>query len=183
VAALEVRIARLEARPAASGVVQQAAAPPPAPAPTPAPAAAPATDPAAQAQQLQDWHTRILDPRASEEDKLVAWRQMRTRQNAWNDAVVSAMTAIGLNSANAATRADVWRQANGGSTSPLMGEALMLALRNDPDPTAREEAAKTLAKYLDQQGVRALLEQAEQNDLDEKVKNQAKMTLAKGGQR
>ncbi len=184
VAALEARIARLEQRAVTPAVVQPPPAPPPAAAPAPAPTAAPAaTDPASQAQQLQDLHTKILDPRASEEEKVVAWKQLRNRDNAWNDAVVSAMTAIGLNSANAATRADVWRQANGKSTSPLMGEALMLALRNDQDATAREEAAKTLAKYLDQQGVRAVLEQAAQNDLDEKVKNQAKATLARGGQR
>lgn len=122
---------------------------------------------------------RILDPRASETDKLAAWRALRDAgPDAWTDAVVAEMARIGLTSPSAQVRADVWRQADARARSERLVPSLMQALVHDPDASTREEAAETLANYLDSPGVRAALEAAAANDADPNVKRQALGSLS-----
>ena len=122
---------------------------------------------------------KILDPRASESDKLAAWSVLRDAgPDAWTDAVVAEMARIGLTSPSAQVRADVWRQADARARSERLVPSLMQALVHDVDASTREEAAETLANYLDSPGVRAALEAAAANDADPNVKREALGSLS-----
>ncbi|MCA8965347.1 MAG: hypothetical protein KDC48_10680 [Planctomycetes bacterium] len=129
-------------------------------------------------QQRRTTHqTTILDPAATDEARIGAWRELRGLPDSYDDGVVAVMTQLGLSSADEKTRADVWRQAHGRSTHPALGVAMVQALQSDAAASAREEAAETLEYYLDAPGVRQALEIAAQGDADEKVRRQASRTL------
>ena len=130
----------------------------------------------AQQRERQFHRTALLDPAATEEARLVAWRALRSIPDSYDDEVVATMTRLGLSSADAATRADVWRQADSRSTHPAMATALLQALQTDAAANVREEAAETLENYLEVAGVRQALEIAAQSDADEKVRRQANAT-------
>lgn len=134
-------------------------------------------DPAELLRQTAGFQTTILDPRATEQDKLRAWGSLRNREGAWTDAVVAEMTRIGLSSADPAVRADVWRQADGRSTHPAMAVALLQALQSDAVAGVREEAAETLENYADRPDVQQALRLAREHDPDEKVRRYAQRSL------
>lgn len=147
--------------------------------PAPAPVAK-VVDPVERARRVQENQQLILDPRSDDKAKLRAWGKLRDFDNSWNDAVVATMTHLGLTSADAKVRADVWRQADGGSrVHPVMCNALLQALASDGDAKVRDEAAETLENYLGQPGVRTSLEQASRHDADEKVRRRAVETLSR----
>jgi len=138
-----------------------------------------ATEKQEREQLLASNHKKLLDPRNTAAQKLAAWRQLRHIPGSYDDAVVSVMTQIGLSSVDEATRADVWRQADGSSTHPAIGTALLQALRADSAASVRSEAAETLENYLDTPGVRQSLEFAAQNDASKEVRRQALKTLGR----
>ncbi|MCA8948155.1 MAG: hypothetical protein KDE27_01555 [Planctomycetes bacterium] len=115
-------------------------------------------DPAEELRRIESWQTAILDPTTSEQQKLEAWGELRHRENAWNDAVVAQMVHVGLNSADAATRADVWRQADARSQHESLVPALLQSLQLDADAKVREEAAETLVEYRDRPTVVAMID-------------------------
>ncbi len=131
----------------------------------------------AQQQERQLHQTALLDPAATEQARIEAWRGLRRIPDSYDDAVVAVITQLGLSSADAATRADVWRQADSRSKHPAIATALLQALQSDAAANAREEAAETLGIYLDSPGVRQALELAAQSDADEKVRRQASSSL------
>lgn len=118
----------------------------------------------------------ILDPVATEAEKLAAWQALRF-SDGWTDDVVSEMIRIGETSADADVRADVWRQADGRGRNTMLVGPLLRALQSDPDAGARSEAAETLANYVDEPGVRAALESASNNDPDRGVRKEANGSL------
>ena len=176
-AALAARLDSVEQRLAAPGVqLEQSTIPEPIAAPPPSP---------------EEWERQrlakissasdaILAPLATPQSKLEAWARLRRAgPDAWNDAVVLEMARLGINSPDAAVRADVWRQADGNSKSDLIVPSLLQALATDTAANVREEAAETLENYLDQPRVRVALEQAAAHDTDNGVRNQALQSLAK----
>ena len=141
-------------------------------------------DPVERARRVQDNQQQILDPRSDDKAKLRAWGQLRGLGDSWNDAVVATMTHLGLTSTEANVRADVWRQADGGSrVHPVMCNALLQALAADGDAEVRDEAAETLENYLGQPGVREALERASRSDANEKVRRRAVETLSRADRR
>lgn len=129
---------------------------------------------------IESARTTILDPRASEADKIAAWSTLRQAgPDAWTDVVVDEMIRLGLGSADAQVRAAVWRQADADARSERLVPALLQALAQDSAANVREEAAETLENYLDSPGVRAALETAGSADADEGVRRQARRSLAK----
>lgn len=164
-AALQERAEQRDAAPAPASVVKQ-------------------PDPVERGRRVQENQKVILDPRSDDEAKLRAWGQLRGLGDSWNDAVVATMTHLGLTSADAKVRADVWRQADGGSrVHPVMCNALLHALAADGDAKVRDEAAETLENYLGQPGVREALDVASRSDLDEKVRRRAVETLSRADRR
>jgi len=146
------------------------------------PASSPAEDlerrRVAQQQLMVTSRDAILDPRATEQQKREAWGRLRSAgADAWTDAVVDEMVRVGLTSTDPNVRADVWRQADGGSRSERIVPALMQALASDADANVREEAAETLENYAKLPHVRLALEAAANGDVEEKVRNFARRSL------
>ncbi len=120
----------------------------------------------------------MLDPTVEDRVKIESWAQIRMNaQSAWTDEIVAEAVRIGTTSTDPMVRANVWRQAHAGRTHPLLLQPLLFALTNDPETTAREEAAETLDLYLDQPGVLELLQTAAQYDADPAVRRQATISL------
>ncbi len=121
----------------------------------------------------------MMNPIAEEQMKGAAWGQLRMNAaEAWTDLIVTEAVRIGATSSNPQLRADIWRQAHAGVAHPLLLQPLLYAMANDPERSAREEAAETLDLYLDQPGVREALQATSQYDADPGVRRQAMMSLA-----
>jgi hypothetical protein len=120
----------------------------------------------------------ILDASASIADKSQAWRRLRS--GGWTDAVVQEMVRLAQSSTDPAFRADVWRQADARERNLLLVPPLLQALGQDAEAAVREEAAETLENYLDQPGVRQVLETAARSDPDADVRRQAQAVLSSG---
>lgn len=121
----------------------------------------------------------ILDPTSTEQQKLKAWSNLRFHENAWDDALVSQMTHIGLTASDAATRADVWRQADGRSNHPALATALLQALQTDPEQEVREEAAETLVEYAGRQpSLLPTIQNLLANERDEDVREYLKRAVS-----
>ena len=120
----------------------------------------------------------VLDSQAAPRDRLAALRTLRGSRggNARTSDVVQAMMTLLASSADGGIRADIFRQLSGVS-DPLLKAPLLHALRNDPHAGAREEAAETLAAFVDDPAVRAALSAAMQADANQAVKEQARVTL------
>jgi len=130
-----------------------------------------------RAARVAESQTTILDPRADEAAKLRAWAYLRAVEDSWTDSVVAEMIRIGAGSADPLRRADVWRQADARTKHQALAPALLQALASDPEPKVREEAAETLANYLERPEVRPALEHAAAHDADDDVRDQARRTL------
>lgn len=72
------------------------------------------------------------------------------------------------------------RQADARERNLLLVPPLMQALGQDAEAAVREEAAETLENYLDQPGVRQILETAARSDPDADVRRQAQAVLSSG---
>lgn len=126
-------------------------------------------------EQLEEARSTILAA-APEQEKLVAWRLLRNHPEARTDAVVQEMARIGGTSEDAATRADVWRQAHS-EPHPLLRQPLLTALVADPDADVRDEAAETLDRYRDDPDVIRALEAAAAQDESAGVRARALRSL------
>ncbi|MFO1054496.1 MAG: HEAT repeat domain-containing protein [Planctomycetota bacterium] len=132
------------------------------------------------ASRVESARRLILDPAATETQKLESWTALRhAGENLWTDAIVDEMVRIGLGSTDESIRADVWRQADGRSHSPRIVPGLLRALAQDSSENAREEAAETLAEYRSDPSVVAALQFAAEGDASEKVRRQARASLDK----
>jgi len=133
-----------------------------------------------QVAQISAAATEIMmNPTAEDQMKGAAWGQLRMNAaEAWTDVIVTEAVRIGATSTNPQLRADIWRQAHAGVAHPLLLQPLLYAMMNDPERSAREEAAETLDLYLDQPGVREALQATSQYDADPGVRRQAMMSLA-----
>ena len=124
----------------------------------------------------EESRSTILDGAKTEAEKLSAWAALRSEEE-WGDSVVSEMIDIGVNSADADIRADVWRQADGRARNTLLVSPLLRALQSDPDDGVRSEAAETLENYLGEPGVRDALIYAAENDSSQDVRKEARGAL------
>ena len=122
---------------------------------------------------------RIMsDPSSNDEMKTKAWRSMRySESELWTDSIVLEAVRIGTTADDPEVRADIWRQAHGNATHPLLVQPLLQSLANDLDPRVRAEAAETLDLYLDQAGVREALQAAANHDEHRGVRQQARSSL------
>ncbi|MEM9801873.1 MAG: HEAT repeat domain-containing protein [Planctomycetota bacterium] len=127
---------------------------------------------------VQDSEATILDPAASVEEKMNAWRMLRDSRSV-SDVVIDEMIRIGTTSADPNVRADVWRQADGKYRSTALVTPLLSALASDTSYRVRSEAAETLANYLDEPGVIAALELAASSDSSDEVRSEARDSLGK----
>lgn len=118
----------------------------------------------------------ILDPMATEADKLAAWRALRDAEE-WGPGVVEEMIRVGESSTSEATRADVWRQADARASSDLLVPPLLNALAHDPSAPVRSEAAETLVNYTSVPGVLDALRHAAEFDADEEVREEARNSM------
>jgi hypothetical protein len=116
-----------------------------------------------------------LNVNASAEERLAALRTLRTA-DARSSEIVQAMLQLQANSQDPAVRADIFRQLSGVKDATLK-PPLINALLKDAHPKVREEAAETMAPFLADPYIRSALASAAQNDIDEKVKAQARETL------
>lgn len=132
-----------------------------------------------RAQQVQQTAEIMLDPYASDEMKASAWGDVRMfAAEAWTDAIVAEAVRIGTTSPDPRIRGDIWLQAKANHTHPLLLQPLLEALSYDPSSGVRGMAARTLALYLDQPGVREALQVASEQDPDLNVRQQAEESLA-----
>ncbi len=122
-----------------------------------------------------------LSPQASIEERLAALRALRM-DNARTSDVVRAMLQVQAGSKDPKVRADIFRQLSG-VKDPILKPPLINALLKDEYPKVREEAAETLAPFLEDPYVRSALSAAAQNDADEKVRRQARETLERTRER
>ncbi len=126
----------------------------------------------------EDARLKVLDPAAEDAEKLAAWGALR-RAETWGDDVVDEMVRVAQTSTDAALRADVWRQADGRDRNVRLVGPMIDALRNDSASRVREEAAETLANYLEEPGVVSALQNAASNDPADDVREQARDSLGK----
>ena len=120
----------------------------------------------------------MLDPTVEDRVKVEWWGQIRMNaEDSWTDEIVAEVVRIGSTSTDPMLRANIWRQAHARRTHPLLLQPLLFALTNDPETTAREEAAETLDLYLDQPGVLEALQIAAQYDANPAVQRQATISL------
>lgn len=119
----------------------------------------------------------ILDPNATEEEKLSAHRQLRRVEDAYTPGMIDALVNLGQTAQDPDVRASTWTQFDGSTIAPEVLPHLMNAARGDSAYQARREAAETLGNYTEDPGVIALLEDLAQNDPHQEVRERARRTL------
>jgi hypothetical protein len=118
----------------------------------------------------------ILDPAASEADKVRAHGELRFKGGEYSAAALGELLRIGAHSVDAQSRADVWRFFNDAYCPPALVGPLQRALACDPAANVREKAAETLGNHLAMPGVPASLTAA-LKDPDEGVRAMVARTL------
>ena len=119
----------------------------------------------------------LLNPNATTPELLAAHATLRSVPGAYTPEMVARLVDLGAHATEARERADVWRQFDGATRLPALVDPLLSALRFDEHHDPREEAAETLAEYLDVPGVREALRFAGDNDPHEEVRRQARGSL------
>jgi hypothetical protein len=172
------------------------AAEPPVPRPSPAPAPRVAPDapslPAApavpdeklpflrrpEAGEVPELQARAQDLSADPKQRLEALARLRVAQpDGRSPEVIRSMIDLLRTSPDGAIRADICRQLNRVVNDDLK-QQLLVTGRTDVDATAREEAVESLGAMKGDPLVRQFLETCVVTDPSEKVRNQAKRSLA-----
>lgn len=122
---------------------------------------------------------RVLDPALTSMERSDALGEIQKHgADGYSDEVVQAMIVLGQTDEDPKVRANVWRQFDGARNGRL-ANALVHALGSDRDADVRREAAEALDNLRDDPSVRAALEQAAQQDSDERVRWEALRSLRK----
>ncbi|MCB9891633.1 MAG: HEAT repeat domain-containing protein [Planctomycetes bacterium] len=133
----------------------------------------PARDDAAEASKHQ---ITAADANADVEQRMRALRHLRGIEGGRSPSVVAAMIHLAQTSQDPEVRADVWRQMSRAKDKQLVAP-MMQAVQSDAHPKVREEAAETLGDFLDEPGVRSILQHVSENDVEEDVRRQARSSL------
>lgn len=120
---------------------------------------------------------RVLDPKATDKDKVKAHEALRYVPDAYTPAMVQELVRIGNSHPDADTRADVWRFFDGRSHIPTLVPHLLQALVQDASEKVRDEASETLGNYLKDPTVLLALRYAAENDASMRVRRKAIRTL------
>ena len=105
-----------------------------------------------------------------------ALRYLRGVDGGRSPSVVAAMIHLAQTSQDPEVRADVWRQMSQAKDKQLVAPMLQ-AVQSDSHPKVREEAAETLGDFLDEPGVRSILQHVAANDAEDDVRRQARRSL------
>lgn len=123
----------------------------------------------------------IFDPQAGIIEKLEALQVLRFN-DARSDEIVREMVRLYYTTENSDARADIFRQLHGVAT-PELKRPLLEALSNAAEHSeVREEAAETLDGYVSDPLVRQWLKHVSTNDPSEKLRDQARRSLARAEQ-
>ncbi|MBK7875589.1 MAG: hypothetical protein IPJ77_07535 [Planctomycetes bacterium] len=132
---------------------------------------------------LAELQKRARDTGLSELERLAALRELRGQRDANGAdarlAVLDEILRLAQGSTDGNVRADTWRQLSH-VTDPRLKAPLLDALALDVHAKSREEAAETLADFLPDAGVEAALRHAAENDADDAVRRQARVSRAGG---
>lgn len=135
------------------------------------------------AEELQRAIDRAGDPSATEADRLLALRDLRSQRDPdgidLRLYVLDSMLELARTSQDGETRADVWRQLSH-LTDARLRQPLLDTLAYDQHADAREEAAETLADFLPDVAIEAALRFAAENDVAAGVRRQAASSLEPG---
>jgi hypothetical protein len=135
----------------------------------------------APAEDLTAAQRKILDPRASDRDKIAALKALRGRridgQDALSHDVVVALLGVLDHAEDADTRTDVIRNLHG-VNDPALRDSMLRSLTSDPSPQVRGKAAEDINTFLPDVAVEAALRSAADFDSDDGVRASALNTLA-----
>ena len=128
------------------------------------------------AQELARLQAAAMDPTKSAEDRLQALARLRRVPDARTRGVVTGMLRLFETSTNSDVRVNILRNLHRALPLDLKGPVIR-ALQSDPEREIREEAAETLGPHINDPVVRAALEHASRNDVNEKVREEAADSL------
>lgn len=118
---------------------------------------------------------KVLDPGATERDRLQALRLLR-RNGALSDAMVQHALAWIQTATNNGLREDLVEQL-GNSTNGLMREPMLKLATTDPHPDVREKAIENLRRFVSDPQVDAALWNLARTDADGGVREEAEEAL------
>ena len=124
-----------------------------------------------ESDSLASIKQRAINPQNSPEDRVEALRQLRDR-NGRDPQVAAAMATLARTSLDPRIRADIFRQLSG-VVEPTLKRVMLDALKQDPVPEVRAEAAETLAAYQNDPEVSSQLAATSRGDADIEVREQA----------
>jgi HEAT repeats len=123
----------------------------------------------------------ILDPRASEKDKLAAMRALRgmkvNGQEALSHDLVLSLLDLVDRSEDASARQDVYRNLHR-INDPALRDSMLRSLTSDSSPLVREQCAKDIDTFLPDAAIEAALQSAADADTNERVRSEALKSLA-----
>jgi hypothetical protein len=131
-------------------------------------------DPLAARHEL---NTVLLDPFASEAEKVAAHKALRRVEDAYEPGAVQELLIMAQVSSDPDVRADVWTHFDGTTEVPQIVPALVSAIHGESNDAVRVEAVETLGNYLDDPQNRVLLEHLAKNDSAQAVRDRALRTL------
>jgi HEAT repeat protein len=127
------------------------------------------------AHKIAELEQKVMDPNASDRDRLQALRLLR-RNGAMSDAVVQQTLAWIQSATNGGLREDLVEQL-GGTTNAAVREPMIKLATTDPNPDVREEAVQALRRFGSDPQVEALLWDLAHKDTDGGVREQAEEAL------
>lgn len=119
----------------------------------------------------------LLDPFASEAEKVAAHKALRRVEDAYAPGSVQELLVMAQVSSDPDVRADVWTHFDGTTDVPQIVPALVSAIHGESNDAVRVEAVETLGNYLDDPQNRMLLKDLAKNDSAQAVRDRALRTL------
>ena len=125
--------------------------------------------------RIAELQQKFMDPNARTRDRMQALGLLQ-RNNGVNDEVVQYALSLIANSTNNTLREGLVREL-GSATNALLSAPMMQLAATDPDPKVRENAVRTLRRFVDDPQVESALWQALRTEQDRRVQEQAAEVL------
>ena len=125
--------------------------------------------------RIAELQKKFMDPNARTRDRMQALGLLQ-RNNGVNDEVVQYALSLIANSTNNTLREGLVREL-GSTTNALVSAPMMQLAATDPDPKVRENAVRTLRRFVDDPQVESALWQALRTEQDRRVQEQAAEVL------
>lgn len=120
----------------------------------------------------------LMDPFASEGEKVAAHKSLRRVDDAYELGAVQALLTMAQLSNDPDVRADVWMNFDGTTHVPEIVPHLVQAIRSESNDAVRIEAVETLGNYLEDPQNRTLIQEIARDDPVKAVRDRARRALS-----